>query len=235
MQWEWDMGDQDQEDMMEVDMSGCAQIDVVGMGHGWSGSNWCSGGRRWAIRLKLIWWEWDMSGCTWIDAVGVGDEWSGLKRHGGGGDKQLGLKRCGGGRQAIGREKTWWRQEMSNCTQIDMVGLTRWGRGQAIRCKKTWWGLETSGCVRIDAVEVEHRRARKGLVDAGDSRSGPKRAGAQMSMVEAGYISKPALGWTGLDSLDSLLADLPNKVPNWLALPRLFHTTPSCQRLGKYH
>ena len=42
---------------MEVDTSGCAQIDAVGVGHGWSGSNRCGGGRRQVIRLELIWWE----------------------------------------------------------------------------------------------------------------------------------------------------------------------------------
>ena len=46
----------------------------------------------------------------------------------------------------------------------------------------------TGGCARIDTVGWKaSSRARKGLVDAGDERSGLKRAGAQMSVVEAGY------------------------------------------------
>ena len=90
------MGDRDRKDM-------------VGVGHEWSGLKRCGGGRRQAIRLELMRWEWDTSGCARIDMVGVEHEWSGSKQHGG--DR----------RQVVALELTRWGWEMSSWARNNVV------------------------------------------------------------------------------------------------------------------
>ena len=62
-------------------MSGCTQIDTVGVGNEQSGSRACGGGGTRAVALKLTWWKWQTSSRARIDTVGVGDERSGSRAH----------------------------------------------------------------------------------------------------------------------------------------------------------
>ena len=62
-------------------MSGCAQIDAVGVGDERLGSKRRGEGGTQAIGTELMQWEQDMGSSAWEDMVEVGHERSGSKRH----------------------------------------------------------------------------------------------------------------------------------------------------------
>ena len=84
-----------------------------GSGGEWDTSSWA----------QKAWWRWEMSSCAQMDTIGSEMSNQAQRDLVEGGTQAVGLKGPGeGGRQAIRLKGTWWRQETSSCTQIDMVG-----------------------------------------------------------------------------------------------------------------